>query len=76
VCEIEAKHKVVAHFFGTGAGLRLMPLDSDMAEMVMLRLLSQGIMFLAVHDSFLVQARSEGQLQEAMAAALQKTAKK
>jgi hypothetical protein len=37
ICEIEAKHPVIAPMFGSGAGLRLMRRDSDMAEALMLR---------------------------------------
>ena len=35
--EIEAKHPLIAQMFGSGAGLRLMKRDSDMAEALMLR---------------------------------------
>ena len=69
---IEAKHQSIARAFGTGAGLRLMRQDSDMTEHLMLRLLSQGIVALPIHDSYIVSdsTSNKGKLMEAMAAAL------
>jgi hypothetical protein len=69
---IEAKHQSIARAFGTGAGLRLMRQDSDMTEHLMLRLLSQGIIALPIHDSYIVSdsTNNKGKLMEAMAAAL------
>jgi hypothetical protein len=72
VQEIEAKHQSIASAFGTAAGLRLMRLDSDMAEQIMLRLLRQGVVPLPIHDSYIVSdsTSNKGELMEAMAAAL------
>jgi len=64
--KIKAKHPGIAHSFGTGAGLRLMRLDSDMAESVQLRLIGRGIVSLPIHDSFIVEERHAGILKEIM----------
>jgi len=64
--QIKAKHPGIADSFGTGAGLRLMRLDSDMAESVQLKLLGRGIVGLPIHDSFIVEERHAGVLEEIM----------
>jgi hypothetical protein len=64
--QIKAKHPGIADCFGTGAGLRLMRLDSDMAESVQLRLIGRGIVSLPIHDSFIVEERHAGVLKEIM----------
>ena len=51
--QIKSKHSAIADAFGTGAGLRLMRVDSDMAETVLLRLIGRGIVGLPIHDSFI-----------------------
>jgi hypothetical protein len=75
ICEIDAKHPAIAPKFGSGAGLRLMRRDSDMAEALMLRLVKRGVVALPIHDSFIVTDRNldKGELMEAMAAALNKS---
>ena len=74
VREIEAKHKAVAHMFGSGAGLRLMRVDSDMTERLLLRLQKRGVVALPIHDSYIVPDRvaDKGELLEGMAEALHK----
>src|SRR5262249_1998624 len=64
--QIKAKHPGITDSFGTGAGLRLMRLDSDMAESVQLKLLGRGIVGLPIHDSFIVEERHAGILEEIM----------
>jgi hypothetical protein len=64
--QIKAKHPGIADSFGTGAGLRLMRLDSDMAESVQLKLIRRGIVGLPIHDSFIVEERHAGVLEEIM----------
>jgi hypothetical protein len=64
--QIKAKHPGIADSFGTGAGLRLMRVDSDMAESVQLRLIGRGIVGLPIHDSFIVEERHAGVLKEIM----------
>lgn len=45
----------IAHHFGTGAGLRLQRVDSEIAEAVMLHFAEREIPCLGVHDSFIVR---------------------
>jgi hypothetical protein len=70
--ELGVRHRSIAPFFGTGAGLRLMRRDSDMTESIMLRLNRKGMAVLPIHDSYIVVDRSKekGELMEAMAGAL------
>jgi hypothetical protein len=74
ICDIEAKHPLIAPMFGSGAGLRLMRRDSDMAESLMLRLVKRGVLALPIHDSFIVPDRNleKGELMEGMAQSLHK----
>jgi hypothetical protein len=51
---IEGKHAPIADAFGTGAGLRLQRLDSDLALAIVSELRNQGVLALPIHDSFLV----------------------
>jgi hypothetical protein len=64
--QIKAKHPGIADSFGTGAGLRLMRIDSDMAESVQLGLIARGAVGLPIHDSFIVEERHRGILEEIM----------
>jgi hypothetical protein len=66
IAEIKAKHAEVAEHFGNSKGLELMRIDSDMAESVMLKLIQRGIVPLPVHDSFLVEERHAGVLDDIM----------
>ncbi|WP_133055603.1 hypothetical protein [Mycolicibacter engbaekii] len=60
------KHWRARNLIGSGAGLRLQRVDSDIAVEVMLSLLRQRIPALPVHDSFLVAAHHQEQLWVAM----------
>jgi hypothetical protein len=75
VRDIEAKHKAIAHMFGSGAGLRLMRRDSDMTERLLLRLAKRGVVALPIHDSYIVPncITDKGELMEGMAEALHKS---
>lgn len=66
IAKIKAKHSGIADCFGTGAGLRLMRIDSDMAESVQLKLIGRGAVGLPIHDSFIVEERHAGILKEIM----------
>lgn len=66
VSAIKTKHAPIARHFGTGAGLGLQFLDSEIAKGVMLRLWQEGIHSLPLHDSFLVAAPHAGALMAAM----------
>ena len=63
---IEEKHAPIADAFGTGAGLRLQRLDSDIALSIITRLREQGIAALPIHDSFIVTEDEGGKLRRMM----------
>jgi hypothetical protein len=67
-----AKHKPIAHFFGSDAGVRLMRTDSDLAIAVMRAMQREGITPLGVHDSFVVPETYGPKLEEVMQAELAK----
>lgn len=50
---IEAMHRPIADAFGTGAGLRLMRLESDIAFEIVATAMEEGWTVLSVHDSFI-----------------------
>lgn len=63
---IVTKHPVIGKAVGTDIGSHLQYLDSQIACHVMLKLMSQGIVALPVHDSFLVQVEFQPELVAAM----------
>ena len=62
--EIYFHHDGIVTFFGTGYGVKLQFLDSQIAEGVMLRMLPEPC--LPVHDSFIVRSGQEQKLEEVM----------
>lgn len=52
VCFIEAMHQPIFNSFRTGAGLRLMRLESDIALEILATATGEGRTVLSVHDSF------------------------
>lgn len=52
---IEAKHKAIGDAFGSGEGIRLQRMDSELALNIVTELMEQGISALPIHDSFIVQ---------------------
>lgn len=60
------KHPAISHFFFKDSGVELQHLDSIIAEQVMLEGVSQGILILSVHDSFIAQERHEKALKDIM----------
>jgi hypothetical protein len=57
---------MLAPVWSTGIGIELMNVDANMCLSVIGRLMDQGIVVLTVHDSFIVPARHEAALQQAM----------
>jgi len=53
--QLEDKHPKIKHYFGTGEGIKLQFIDSQIAEIVMLELIKDDITVLPVHDSFIVR---------------------
>lgn len=66
------RHPLIKQVLNTDTGLHLQFLDSEIAESVMLDLMSQGIVALPVHDSFLVRAEFLPDLRRAMSSAFEK----
>lgn len=64
---LERRHERISSVFYSGAGLRLQRIDSDLMMKVEGGCISEGIVALPVHDSFIVQeGRSTSRLQEVM----------
>lgn len=63
---IRSRLKPVAQFFGTGIGIELQFLDSEIAIGILVGLAKQGIPCLPIHDSFIVQAHHELRLVQLM----------
>ena len=63
---IEEKHAPIAGAFGTGAGLRLQRIDSDLALRIVTELREAGIAALPIHDSFIVKSSCGEQLRNKM----------
>ncbi|AWW46752.1 hypothetical protein DPM18_07990 [Polynucleobacter paneuropaeus] len=63
------KHPIIKDIKGKGHGLRYQFIDSQIAEKVMMKLMSQGILCLPVHDSFICQEHHLTKLQLAMSEA-------
>jgi len=72
VASIKEKHRAISGQFGSGAGLRLQNIDSEIAESVMLTLAELGIPSIPLHDSFLVPAPHAVALHTAMRTASEK----
>ncbi len=69
---VRARHAPIADYFGSGIGLKLQRIDSDIAEDVMMHFVDRDILVLPVHDSFLIDARHEAALREKMIEACMK----
>jgi hypothetical protein len=72
IAAIVKRHAPIAHLFGTGVGFKLMLLESEMLIEVLLRLYSQKVTALPLHDSVLVAASEVVLAEEAMEAAFSK----
>jgi hypothetical protein len=73
IAGVSAKHKAIKGFIGSGIGLQLQFIDSQICEHVLLDLMSKEIVALPIHDSFLVQRRHENELHQAMNEASKRT---
>lgn len=54
VSAVRKRHHAISDCLGSGAGVRLQRIDSDIAEDVLLAMLDQNITCLPIHDSFIV----------------------
>ena len=59
-------HKILQKYLCTGYGTFLQRIDSDLAENIMLSLLSERICVLCIHDSFIVSVEYKTKLYDAM----------
>lgn len=62
----EARHQPIADAFRTGAGLRLMRMESDIALEIVTTAMAEGWVALSVHDSFLTTIDKKDRLEELM----------
>lgn len=63
---LEARHQPIANAFKTGAGFRLMRLESDIALEIITTAMAEGWVVLSVHDSFITTINRQDQLKELM----------
>jgi len=68
VQDIKKIHAPIEEYFHSNVGVRLMRLDAEIAERVLLKLVSAGCAILPVHDSFIVAKSNADLLAEAMVA--------
>ena len=59
-------HTVIAHRFFTGSDLKLMALESQIAKEVLLSLSANNVVYMLVHDSFIVHQGNKSLLRECM----------
>ncbi len=60
-------HSAVGEHLGTGDGLKLQRIDSDIASDIFWHFTQQGICVIPVHDSFIIQAEHSTELKTVMA---------
>jgi hypothetical protein len=70
---IEERHAPIAHLFGTGAGFRLMLIESEILVDTLLTLYAQGVTALPLHDSVLVAASDARLAERAMHASFERS---
>ena len=66
VALLEARHQPIADAFRTGAGLRLMRMESDIALEIVTTAMAEGWVALSVHDSFITTIDRRDRLEELM----------
>ena len=66
VCAVRDHFPEIGHLFFSDLGLRLQRFDSDICADVQRAFRAQGIVVLSVHDSFIIAARHEEALRDAM----------
>lgn len=63
---IEEKHAAIAGAFGSGAGIKLQRIDSDIALEIISNLKDKGVLALPIHDSFIVKTEKLKDLKHQM----------
>ena len=64
---VKKAHPRIAHYIHSNAGVTLQNIDSKITEGILMEMTAQEIPCLPIHDSYIVPAQHEGQLQGAMA---------
>jgi hypothetical protein len=64
--DFTVKHSQIQKYFGTGIGVDLQYLDSQLAEKVLLHFSKMGHAILPMHDSFIIHHALKNELQESM----------
>jgi len=70
---IKEKHAPIRTYFNSGAGISLQRLDSEIAELIMIRMMEKETLVLPVHDSFITYHELQSDLHQQMAAAYRET---
>lgn len=63
---LRAAHAPIAQLFGTGAGMRLVRVESDIMMIVLTQLMERGVVALPVHDGIVVAASHADQAELVM----------
>ena len=63
---LRAKHEPIADLIGTGKGIELQYLDSQITEIIITEFMADGIPVLAVHDSYIIWEEHADDLREVM----------
>lgn len=64
--DIKDKHQSISRYFGSGKGLKLQNIDSEIALEVMYHFAKKDIPCLCIHDSFIVDKSYQNELDEVM----------
>jgi hypothetical protein len=64
--DVSSCHNQIADKFGSGSGVRLQNIDSNIALNVMYHFAEKGVLCLCIHDSFIVECHYEEELREVM----------
>lgn len=64
--EIERIHHPIAHMFGTGVGLKIMYIESQIIVKTLLDCIDKGIVALPVHDALIISERDLAKTKEIM----------
>lgn len=63
---VEEKHSAISHLFNSGVGLDAQFVDSQIAVVVMQKMMAQDILVLPIHDSFIVRVGHRATLHDTM----------
>ena len=63
---LRAKHEPIADLIGTGKGIELQYLDSQITEIIITEFMADGIPVLAVHDSYIIWEEHADDLRDVM----------